>query len=246
MTDNLYTNCLYTNNEIEEIFKSSSTKYNSPYTFEELIDRTKELNNLDWNFGENKSRAVVGNSGMLMEKEYGELIDSHDIIIRTNHGKIKGFEKNVGKKTDIRFLSGKGFWYGKSMDEVYSNYDHKFVTNLKDQKVIVKANPMSAAIQGICRHYNTQANIHYLKQSFVDYIENFYQVPNSTLGFSAICYALSISSDVSIFGFGFFQESWDKQHYFEKIKPYSRAHNFTEEENCVMNLSNSNFIRIYR
>ena len=246
MTDNPYTNCLHSNDDIEKIFRSSSIKYNSSYSFEELINRTRELNDLNWDFEKNKSIAVVGNSGMLMEKEYGELIDSHDIVIRTNHGKIKNFEKNVGQKTDIRFLSGKGFWYGKSMDAVYSNYDHKFVTNLKNQKVIVKANPMSAAIQGISRHYKTQANIHYLKQSFVDYIETTYNVPNSTLGFSAICYALCLSSNVSIFGFGFFQESWDKQHYFEKITPYGRGHKFKAEENCVMSFEQADFLRIHR
>ena len=48
--------------------------------------------------------AIVGNSPILLEKEYGNEIDSHDIVIRFNNYKTEGYEKHCGSKTtDICF-----------------------------------------------------------------------------------------------------------------------------------------------
>ncbi|XP_023262754.1 CMP-N-acetylneuraminate-beta-galactosamide-alpha-2,3-sialyltransferase 1-like, partial [Seriola lalandi dorsalis] len=43
--------------------------------------------------------AVVGNSGNLNGSRYGPLIDFHDVIIRMNTGRTKGYEADVGKRT---------------------------------------------------------------------------------------------------------------------------------------------------
>lgn len=48
--------------------------------------------------------AIVGNSPILLEKEYGEEIDSHDIVVRFNNFVINGYEKYTGiKTTDVCF-----------------------------------------------------------------------------------------------------------------------------------------------
>ena len=236
----------YSNDEIESLYMSVPFKYKSPYTLNELIDRTKILNDLEFIIDEDKSIAVVGNSGTLMDKEYGELIDSHDIVIRCNHGKVEGYERGVGSKTDFRFVSGKGFWYGKVMDETYSEYDHEFLTDLENQRLIIKAIPMYHSIQGIVKHYNTKSNIHFLRESFVKLTEDVSSASNSPLGFSAICLAAQWSSKVSLIGFGFFKEPWDKQHYFEKIKSYVRDHTFEDEERYVNFLETEKMVKIYR
>ncbi|KAF5727525.1 putative sialyltransferase [Tripterygium wilfordii] len=51
------------------------------------------------------SCAVVGNSGILLKKEYGRLIDSHEVVIRINNAKTENFERNVGSKTSISFVN---------------------------------------------------------------------------------------------------------------------------------------------
>ncbi|KAA0710014.1 CMP-N-acetylneuraminate-beta-galactosamide-alpha-2,3-sialyltransferase 2 [Triplophysa tibetana] len=48
--------------------------------------------------------AVVGNSGNLLKSHYGELIDSHDFVIRINKGPTKGYERDVGSKTTHRII----------------------------------------------------------------------------------------------------------------------------------------------
>jgi len=40
-----------------------------------------------------KKIAVVGSSGILLDKEYGEEIDKHDYVVRFNVARVKGFEK---------------------------------------------------------------------------------------------------------------------------------------------------------
>ncbi|CAA6660685.1 unnamed protein product [Spirodela intermedia] len=51
------------------------------------------------------SCAVVGNSGILMRKEHGDLIDGHDLVIRLNNARTVGYQRNVGSKTSLAFVN---------------------------------------------------------------------------------------------------------------------------------------------
>ena len=44
---------------------------------------------------------IIGNSPSILLQEYGELIDSYDVVIRVNRCVTKGFEKYIGKKRKI-------------------------------------------------------------------------------------------------------------------------------------------------
>ena len=44
---------------------------------------------------------VVGNGSSVLKYEFGDIIDSYDIVIRVNHCVTKGLEKHVGKKIDV-------------------------------------------------------------------------------------------------------------------------------------------------
>ena len=68
---------------------------------------------------------------------------------------------------------------------------------------------------------------------------------DTSAGLTAIELATQWSANVSIFGFGFFEEGWETQHYFETIKPYIRGHNPSEEKEYVNNLALNNKIRVY-
>ncbi|CAG9863526.1 unnamed protein product [Phyllotreta striolata] len=59
-------------------------------------------------FFENKrynSCAIVASAGSLRDSNLGALIDSHDLVLRFNNAPTKGFERDVGTKTTIRFLN---------------------------------------------------------------------------------------------------------------------------------------------
>ena len=238
---------LYDNNHMESLFRSKNLTYNSPYTLDEIVNRTKELNDLNFNLNKNKSVAVVGNSGILKEREYGEIIDNHDLVFRCNLGKVKGFEKHVGTKTDFRFIAGKSFWY-HNLKNNFLEFEDDFLTKLENQRFIIKANPLYNSIQGIIKHYKTKNKIHFLNQNFVDNVESVSKVNFSSLGFITICVAIQFFSNVSIFGFGFFKESWDNRHYFEKVLKYSGVHtkHKKDEENFINYLEKNKMIRIYK
>lgn len=52
-------------------------------------------------FPEQRSVAFVGNAPSLKNEGLGEWIDSHDIVIRFNECPVKGFESDVGERTNI-------------------------------------------------------------------------------------------------------------------------------------------------
>jgi len=235
----------YMNDEMESVFRSRDLEYPSEYTLDELVKRMIELNKLfiDVDNFNNPSIAVVGNSGKLLSEEQGEFIDSHDIVFRCNLAKTEGFEKNVGTKTDFRFIAGKSFW--RDLTGQFSSYEDNFLTNLKDQHFIIKAEPLYAAIQGIIKNYNTESKILYIRQDFIDDAQESIGIDDISLGMTAILMANQWSNNVSVFGFTFFQEGWDEQHYFESITPYSRGHNPLAEKEYVKYLEQEKLIKVY-
>ena len=233
----------YTTDEMESLFRSRDLEYPSQYSLDELVKRMKELNHITQEVQREQSVAVVGNSGKLLTEEQGEFIDSHDIVFRCNLAKIEGYEKSVGTKTDFRFIAGKSFW--RDLTGQFSSYEDNFLTNLKDQHFIIKAEPLYAAIQGIIKNYNTESNILYIRQGFIDEAQNVIGINDISLGLTAILMALQWSDKVSIFGFTFFQEGWDEQHYFENITPYSRGHEPIKEKDYVEFLEKENLLKVY-
>ena len=57
--------------------------------------------NLFKNLLEGKRVAVVGNAPSEIGRKKGAEIDAHDLVIRFNNFRLKGFEDDYGSKTDI-------------------------------------------------------------------------------------------------------------------------------------------------
>lgn len=72
------------------------------------------------------SVAIVGNSPRLMENSHGPAIDSHDLIIRVNDGRIQGFEPHTGTRTTLRFV-------GVPLKERY----HDFFRGFAEESLII-------------------------------------------------------------------------------------------------------------
>ncbi len=48
-----------------------------------------------------RSVAIVGNAATVLEFDNGELIDSHDMVVRFNRAQTKGIEHKIGRRTDL-------------------------------------------------------------------------------------------------------------------------------------------------
>ncbi|KAJ8020983.1 Alpha-2,8-sialyltransferase 8B [Holothuria leucospilota] len=64
---------------------------------------------LDPSFDTVKSRnscAIIGNSGILLNSRCGREIDAHDVVLRANMAKVKGYADDVGNKTSVMMING--------------------------------------------------------------------------------------------------------------------------------------------
>lgn len=48
-----------------------------------------------------RSLAIVGNSPSILNWDNGELIDSHDLVVRFNQARTQGLQRQVGARTDV-------------------------------------------------------------------------------------------------------------------------------------------------
>tara|TARA_R110000851_G_scaffold30033_2_gene82090 strand:+ start:5027 stop:5788 length:762 start_codon:yes stop_codon:yes gene_type:complete len=233
-------------NDIEEsrYFRLDNFLEKNEVSLDKIIKLAHTCNNLtDLNIGETDKIAVVGNSGILMDTEMGEEIDKHDIIIRCNRAKIEGFEKHVGSKTTLRMVATKSAG-AYDLSETFSDWNPEFLANLKDEHLILCGQRINQLLIGFFNNRKV-GKIHFLKTEFIDeVIELVGNYPS--VGLLSICLAVSLSTNVDIYGFNFFKEDWKSQHYFEDVKPHSRGHDFKDEEDYVNLLSNKKLITIRR
>ena len=147
MSMNKIENFIWDNGEID--YKFSNQVEESPYfkmneflkenkvSLDELIELSQKCNKFDdFEIKKNSSIAVVGNSGILMENEFGKEIDEHDIIIRCNRARTIGFEKHVGGKTTLRMVATKSAG-AYDLSETFSDWDPEFLANLKNEHLIL-------------------------------------------------------------------------------------------------------------
>ena len=160
------------NYEIDKVFNTNqSLTYpsvkESGISLDQIILKIKNSNKPRLNITKNPSIAVIGNSGILLNKEFGKEIDSYDLVIRCNLARVKGFEKHVGSKTSIRCIAGKSFWYN-SLGKTFKAFDSNFIPSL-NETLIIKATPLNPAIQGIMNNFNSKNTIHYFRSEFYEF-----------------------------------------------------------------------------
>jgi len=235
------------NSEIDEVFNTpKSLNYpivkDSGLSLMDIISNMKQKNTPRLNITANVSIAVVGNSGILLENKLGSEIDKHDLVIRCNLARVKGYEKHVGSRTSIRCIAGKSYWH--DLKNKFSAFDTNYIPSL-DETIIVKANPLNNAIQGAVRNFNSSNTIHYFNDFFINYCNSLCKSSDVTVGFCAVVLACAFSNQVSTYGFNFFREKdWGKKHYFENITPYQQGHNFVYEAEYFNELNKQGLIKI--
>ncbi len=173
-----------------------------------VFDKLKESrkNKLFEKVIEGKTVAVVGNSPSGEGKNKGHEIDSHDIVIRFNNYKTKGYEEDYGSKTDI--------WVKCSSDDI----DHN-IRNENLQLIVYEPDYIHyPIIDGYLEVLtNSSINIDYFDyQDHVPLRKTLNIFPSSGLVTIEKILKLSVKA-VNFYGFSFQQEKQEgcAIHYFK-------------------------------
>ena len=185
-----------------------------------------------------KTCAVVGNSGIVLQREKGEEIDEHDAIFRLNMAPVRGYERYVGSKTHFNIVNAHNLkemlhdqrrW--RSFDpnskivmfETASHFARyhlakPLLTKFQDVQMVL-LNPMFA---------NHCFSIWIQLKQLLEQAQNtqFNRKPMS--GFFAAMMALQICDHVDLYGFDSYTDTQTstRYHYFDNIKGFTGRHSF--------------------
>ncbi|XP_038634496.1 CMP-N-acetylneuraminate-beta-galactosamide-alpha-2,3-sialyltransferase 4-like isoform X1 [Scyliorhinus canicula] len=200
-----------------------------------------------------KKCVIIGNGYTLRNSSLGETINEYDIVIRINDAPVRGYEKDVGSKTTLRFFYPESatkepniennpgtllvFLPFKQVDvqwlrEILYNEKRFRKGFWKPPPLIWEANPSNIRI----------LNPYYIHQAATKLLKIPLKVPpkskkkpvHPTTGFLAITVALNYCDEVHVAGFGYpLSQQATPIHYYGKttMKEMSNSeHNVTHEQ----------------
>ncbi|KAG6761750.1 hypothetical protein POTOM_034983 [Populus tomentosa] len=192
------------------------------------------------------SCAVVGNSGILMQKEYGELIDGHEVVIRLNNARTERYERNVGVKTNISFVNSnilhlcgrrQGCFchpYGPNVPMVMyicqpAHFLDYTVCNSSHNAPLIVTDPrFDVLCARIVKYYSLKRFVEETRKS----LDEWGSVHDGSMfhyssGLQAVMLAVGICDKVGIFGFG--KSASARHHYHTNQKAELKLHDYEAE-----------------
>ncbi|KAK4255228.1 hypothetical protein QN277_008251 [Acacia crassicarpa] len=192
------------------------------------------------------SCAVVGNSGILLNNDYGKLIDSHEAVIRLNNARVDKFEKKVGSKTSISFVNSNILHlcarrtecfchpYGANVPIVMyicqpTHFLDYTVCNTSHKAPLLITDPrFDMLCARIVKYYSLQRFVEETGKA----LEEWSSAHDGALfhyssGMQAVMLALGICDRVSIFGFG--KSASARHHYHTNQKAELHLHDYEAE-----------------
>ena len=180
--------------------------------------------------------AVVGNSGTLLESEFGNDIDSHDVVFRFNQGITEGYEPHVGKKTTFRILN-------KHQSGAAVEVGEKTISTIREM------GQLRAWVRSTLEHPRRAALV--FDPEFLCYCWSWVgrrgHKPSS--GLVGIVLALKSCHSTTIFGFSSssYYNSEERPHYYDWERPAKgreRVHPFQYEQKLYHHLHDLGYLSI--
>ncbi|CAL5212271.1 unnamed protein product [Lathyrus oleraceus] len=192
------------------------------------------------------SCAVVGNSGILLNRNYGSLIDAHEFVIRLNNARVDNYENKVGKKTSISFVNSNilhlcarrtGCFchpYGANVPIVMYicqavHFLDYTVCNVSHKSPLLVTDPrFDVLCSRIVKYYSLKRFVEETGKG----LELWGSAHEGALfhyssGMQAVMLALGVCDKVSIFGFG--KSPSAKHHYHTNQKAELHLHDYEAE-----------------
>ena len=206
-----------------------------------------------------KTCAVVGSSGGLLDHEYGALIDEHDIIIRCNQAVTEGYEKHVGSRTDIRVLNSHYFTalkkngFTSHAKEQFPLFNENLLYQLENELLIVKHGAEKNSYIKEVQMLEEKNRVLFLSPEFYQMAGGLIN-SHATNGFIGIFLAIKYFSNVSCFGFTFCKEmespDWANLYYFMPAIPpknwkQTNCHSNDKEAIVVSEMVKRGTVKLY-
>jgi len=206
-----------------------------------------------------KTCAVVGNAPNILENEYGESIDSHDVIIRCNRSFVEGFEKHVGSKTTFRIINCHTFFEFThkrvpDFNKVFSTIETKKLNEIiaPDEIILLKDDlnypdglvARTSHIEKLLKEqWEMDNNVCSINLGQITHRNGLRF--NASAGAVAIAFCRSCfpQAQVDCYGFSFYQESKDCSHYYESVAPKELGHDYDSEREILLNMNKVDFIQ---
>ena len=171
-----------------------------------------------------KKIALIGSSNNILGKNYGDLINSFDFVIRFNTAPTKSFEKDVGTKTDLRVISESVM----RDDVIYFSYENNYSSNLLNQKILlISESHKSEILRQINNFFHMSSEVWIFENFQSPYVRfklssdynlltkiKFYKCPPFSVGTTTLMLASLVDCNISLFGFDFNKNLKSYKHYF--------------------------------
>ncbi|CAH8386620.1 unnamed protein product [Eruca vesicaria subsp. sativa] len=202
------------------------------------------------------SCAVVGNSGTLLNRQYGDVIDKHEIVIRLNNAKTQSFEHKVGSKTSISFINSNILHqcarrdrcnchpYGESIPIVMyicqpiHILDYTVCKPSHKAPLVITDPRFDVLCARIVKYYSVKNFLEEKKEGFGDWSKGHEgSLFHYSSGMQAVMLAVGVCEKVSVFGFG--KSNLTKHHYHTNQKGELKLHDYEAEYRLYHDLENN-------
>ncbi|XRB01039.1 sialyltransferase [Pycnococcus provasolii] len=179
-----------------------------------------------------KRCAVVGNSGVLLQREDGAAIDAHDAIFRFNDGPTDGFEKYAGSRTTHRFLNNNWSRSWLKHRARGAHEDHVVLFGMGAARFIegLHARYPTTPVLFVAPEFAGNARGMYKKSYLLMEEANMLSVRGRNsppTGIEGVFLAISVCDEVNVYGFQVNPNPDIPYHYHDKVHGVEAAHSFT-------------------
>ena len=197
--------------------------------------------------------AIVGSSAILLEKEYGDIIDGYGTVIRFNRAPVIGYEKFVGSRTDLRVVNAHVFTNtscegDKRFKTAKLTQPKNFIKELENTNILHIGTAGAGSVNPDEMGWSDRhTHIHPTSKAF---IMNYFEVPISdldkaaTVGIKTIKLMILNNLTPHLFGFGLGESG--VSHYWEDRDPVSECHGYSDERNKLKEWEKEEKIKIFR
>ncbi|KAK3273224.1 hypothetical protein CYMTET_18532 [Cymbomonas tetramitiformis] len=171
-----------------------------------------------------KSCAVVGGSGILRFYKFGGAIDQHDLIVRFNKAPTKRWERYVGSRTSLRFVTPSDAGWHEA----------------NESSILPISSKPYMYLQVVYHRRHPLTKLYILTTHFDQFVAG--SIPSvPSIGYLAVMVALHRCAQVTVYGFHHKSSAGIPYHYYDTENPkkahLKHGHNLDYEFNQISRLA---------